>query len=138
MDLYIYRICYLLFLNYYFTLFKFFTQALMVFHWSLIDRKSLQVSRTLLTILANLNNAVVWMLLILPLIFSSSSSLSTLLETVPSAPTTIGITIPLMFHSFFFFYFSGKVQVFVNDFAFFHFHSEVHLSSTRWEVFFPY
>ena len=33
----------------------------MVFHWSLSESKSLQVSRTLLSILAVLNNAVVWM-----------------------------------------------------------------------------
>ena len=34
---------------------------LMVFHWSLSDSKSPQVSRTLLSILAVLNNVVVWM-----------------------------------------------------------------------------
>ena len=33
----------------------------MVFHWSLSDSKSLQVSKTLLSILADLNNVVVWM-----------------------------------------------------------------------------
>ena len=33
----------------------------MVFHWSLSDSKSPQVSRTLFNILAVLNNAVVWM-----------------------------------------------------------------------------
>ena len=33
----------------------------MVFHWSLSDRKSPQVSRTLLSILAIFNNVVVWM-----------------------------------------------------------------------------
>ena len=34
---------------------------LMVFHWSLSDSKSPQVSRTLLSILTVLNNAVVWL-----------------------------------------------------------------------------
>ena len=34
---------------------------LMVFHWSLGDSKSPQVSKTLLSILAIFNNAVVWM-----------------------------------------------------------------------------
>ena len=34
----------------------------MVFHWSLSDSKFPQVSRTLLSILADLNNAVVWVL----------------------------------------------------------------------------
>ena len=33
----------------------------MVFHWSLSDSKSPQVSRILLSILAVFNNAVVWM-----------------------------------------------------------------------------
>ena len=47
-----------------------------------------------LSILANHYNTVVWMVLILPLI-------SKPLETVPSAPTMIGITITLLFHSFY-------------------------------------
>ena len=33
----------------------------MFFHWSLSDNKSPQVSRTILNILAVLNNVVVWM-----------------------------------------------------------------------------
>ena len=37
-----------------------FRVTLMVFHGSLSDSKPLQVSRTLLSILAVLNNAVVW------------------------------------------------------------------------------
>ena len=36
-------------------------RQLMVFHWSLSDSKSPHVSRTLLSILAILNNVVVWM-----------------------------------------------------------------------------
>ena len=36
-------------------------RLLMVFHWSLKDIKSPQVSRTLFSILIDLNNAVVWM-----------------------------------------------------------------------------
>ena len=36
---------------------------LMVFHWSLSDSKSAQVSRTLLSILVDLNNAVAWIVL---------------------------------------------------------------------------
>ena len=46
---------------------------LMVFHWSLGKSKSPQVSRTLLSIVANLGNVVVRMVLILPLISNSSS-----------------------------------------------------------------
>ena len=45
----------------------------MVFFWSLSDCKSPQVSRTLLSILADLNNAVVWLLSTFPLISKSSS-----------------------------------------------------------------
>ena len=48
----------------------------MVFHRSLSDNKSPQVSRTLLNILANLNNPVVWIVSIHPLISNSSSLLS--------------------------------------------------------------
>ena len=45
---------------------------LVVFHWSLSDNKSLQISTTLLSILPNLRNAVIWMILILPHISNSS------------------------------------------------------------------
>ena len=45
----------------------------MVFHWSLSDSKSSQVSWTSLSILADLNNAVVLIVSICPLITSSSS-----------------------------------------------------------------
>ena len=60
-----------------------------------------QVSWTLLGILADLNNAVVWIILILALISSSSRPLSKPLRTVPSARTTIGITVTFMFYSCF-------------------------------------
>ena len=76
----------------------------MVFQWSLSDRKSLQVTRTLLSILADLNNHVVWIVSIHPLISDSSSPLSKSLRTVPSIPITVGIIIILIFHSFFFFF----------------------------------
>ena len=46
---------------------------LVVFYRSLRYSKSSQVSRTLLSILADLNNVVVWMVSILPLISTSSS-----------------------------------------------------------------
>ena len=41
---------------------------MMVFHWSLSDNKSPQVSRTLLNILTDLNNAVVWVVFIIIII----------------------------------------------------------------------
>ena len=73
----------------------------MVFHWSLSDSNSPQVSRTLLSILAVLNNAVVWMVSTRPLTSKSSSPLSNTLVTVPNAPITIGIIVTCIFHRFF-------------------------------------
>ena len=73
----------------------------MVFHWSLSDSKSPQVSRTLLSILAVLNNAVVWMVSTRPPTSKSSSPFSNPLVTVPNAPITIGIIVTCMFHGFF-------------------------------------
>ena len=73
----------------------------MVFHWSLSDSKSSQVSRTLLSILAVLNNAVVWMVSTRLPTSKSSSPFSNPLVTVPNAPITIGIIVTCMFYSFF-------------------------------------
>ena len=73
----------------------------MVFLWSLRDSKSPQVSRTLLSILANLNNGVVWMVSTRPLISKSSSPFINSLVTVPRAPIAIGINLTFMLHSFF-------------------------------------
>ena len=73
----------------------------MVFNWSLSDSKFPQVSRTLLSILAVLNNAVVWMVSTRPPTSNSSSPFSYPLVTVPNAPITIGIIVTFMFHSFF-------------------------------------
>ena len=52
-------------------------------------------------LIANLNHAVVWIFLIVLLISNSSSLLSKILWTIPSALITISITITFMFHSFF-------------------------------------
>ena len=73
----------------------------MVFHWSLSDSKSPQVSRTLLSILAILKNAVVWTNSTHPPTSKSSSPFSNSLVTVPNAPITIGIIVTFIFHSFF-------------------------------------
>ena len=72
----------------------------MVFHWSLSDSKSPQISRTLLGILAVLNNAVVWMVSTRPPTSKSSSPFNCPFVTVPNAPITIGIIVIFMFHSF--------------------------------------
>ena len=55
---------------------------LIVFHWSLSDRKSPQISRTLLSILAALNNSEVWMISIRPLTSKSSSPFNNLLIVI--------------------------------------------------------
>ena len=60
-----------------------------------------QVFRTLLSILANLNKAVVWMISSHPLIFKSSSFFSNLLVTLPRAPVIISITVTLIYHNLF-------------------------------------
>ena len=73
----------------------------MVFHWSLSDNKSPQISRTLLSILAVLNNAVVWMVSTRLPTSKSSSPFSNPLVTVPNAPITTGIIVTCMFQSFF-------------------------------------
>ena len=73
----------------------------MVFHWSLSDSKSPQVSRTLLSILAVLSNAVIWIVSTRPLTFKSSRPYNNPLVIVPKAPITIGTTVTFMFHSFF-------------------------------------
>ena len=52
----------------------------MIFHWSLSDSKSLQVSRILLGILTDLSNARVWIVSTCPLISMSSRPLSLLLS----------------------------------------------------------
>ena len=73
----------------------------MIFHWILSDSKSPQVSRTLLSFLAVLNNAVVWMVSTRPPTSKSSRPFSNPFVTVPNAPITIGIIVTSMFHSFF-------------------------------------
>ena len=92
----------------------------MVFLWSLRDNKSPQVSRTLLRILADLNNVVVWMVSTRPLISKFFCPCINHLLTVPSAPITIGITVTFMFHFFFFFFFLVFLDV-QNTYFSFHF-----------------
>ena len=74
---------------------------LMVFHWRLSDSESPQVSRTLLSILAVFNNAVVWMVSTRSPTSKSSRPFNNPLVTVPKAPITIGVIVTFLFHSFF-------------------------------------
>ena len=83
--------------NYYY----YYCLLIRVFHWSLSDSKSPQVSRTLLSILAVFNNAVVWMVSTRPPTSKSSRPFNNPLVTVPKAPITIGIIVTFMFHSLF-------------------------------------
>ena len=85
--------------------------------------KSPQVSRALLSILANLNNTAVWLVSTRSLISKISSLCINPLVTVPRARIVIGITVTFMFHSFF--QFLSKVQVLILLFAFFQFYSVV-------------
>ena len=95
----------------------------MVFHWSLSDRKFSRVFRTLLCILAVLNNVVVWMVSTRPPTSKSSSPFNSPLVTVLNAPIAIGIIVTFMFHSFF--RFPSKVMVLILLFSFFRFYSIV-------------
>ena len=88
----------------------------MVSYWSLSDSKSPQVSSTLLSILADLSPAVVWMVSTRPLTSTPSSPFTNSLVTVPRAPITMGITITFIFNSFF--QFSSKVQVIIFSLSF--------------------
>ena len=83
----------------------------MVFHWSLSDSKSPQVSRTRLRILAVLSKAVIWIVSTPPATSKSSRLFNNPLVIVPKASITIGIIVTFMFYSFF--QFSSKVEVLI-------------------------
>ena len=88
---------------------------LRVFLWSLSESKSTQISRTLPSILVNLNRAVVWMVSTRVLISNSTNPL----ETVPSAPITIAITVTSISYCFFSFLARSKyLSLFLPSFNF--------------------
>ena len=72
----------------------------MVFRWSLSGSRSHQISRTLLSILAILNNAIILMVSARLPTSKSSNPFNNPLVTVPKALITIGIIVPFMFHCF--------------------------------------
>ena len=90
----------------------------MNFGWSLSDSKSPQVSRSILSILADLNNAVVWIISTRPLpnLPVPVLVLSWLYRTYQFS---FGGTVIFMFYSFFQFF--SKVYVLIYLFAFFQF-----------------
>ena len=101
-----------------FTVWEFFESALtgslsQEFEWQ-------QVSSSLLNILTDLSNAVVWIVSTRSLISKSSSPFTDPLMIVPRTSITICITVTFMFHSFF--QFPGKVQIFTLLFTFFQFY----------------
>ena len=73
----------------------------MISHGSLSDNRFSQFSRTVLSILTDLNNALVWTVSICPLISMSSGSRINPFVTVPRAPITIVIIVIFLLHSFF-------------------------------------
>ena len=85
---------------------------LMVFHWSPRDSKSPQVSWSLLSILVDLNNAIVWVVSALPPIFNSSSSLikplgsfqEHRLQLVPPSPMTF-LAVPQLFSIYYYYHY---------------------------------
>ena len=72
----------------------------MVFHWSLSDSKSPQVSRTLLSILADFSNTVIWIVSTHPPTSKSSRPFNNPLVIMPKAPIPIDTIVTFMFHSF--------------------------------------
>ena len=73
----------------------------MVFHWSLSDNKSPQVFRTLLSILAVLSNADIWIVSTRPPTSKSSRPFYNPLVIVPKASIKTGTFVTFMFHCFF-------------------------------------
>ena len=104
------------------------------FFTGLSDSKSPQVLRTLLSILAVLGNAVIWIVSTPPLNSQSSMPFNNPLFIVPKAPITIGTTVTFMFHSFF--QFSSKVEVLILLFTFFQFYSGIEKSTIFQILFF--
>ena len=92
---------YLSLFSHYYYYYYLLIESLMVFYWSLSENKSPQVSRTLLSILAILNNDVVCMISTRPQTSKSSTPLNNPLITVSKVPITVGIIVTFMFHSFF-------------------------------------
>ena len=82
----------------------------MVSHCSLSDRKSPQVSRMLLSILADLNIVVVWRVLICPLISKSSGLFDNSLGIVAITRLTICIIVTHSFHRYFSFQIRSRYQ----------------------------
>ena len=73
----------------------------MVYHWGLSDSNSPQVSRTLLSIHAVLNNTVIWIVSTCQTTSRSSIPFNNPFVTVTIATISIGTIVTFMFHRFF-------------------------------------
>ena len=93
-------------------------RQLMIFPWSLTGSKSPQVSKTLLSILADLNNG--WSPLVLLFLYQY-------LVTITISLITIGINVTFMFHRFF--QLSTKFKILILLFTFFQLYSMVSCNS---------
>ena len=91
------------------------------FQWSLSDSKFPHVSRTLINILPDLNNAVVWMVSNRPISKSSSPSTNSSVTTERSIYNWYNGH----FHVQLIFQFSNTVKVLTSLYAFLQFYSEV-------------
>ena len=76
------------------------------FSGSLSDNKSSHVSRTLCSVLADLNNAVVWIVSTHPLNSKFSSRCTNPSVIVQRTQITTGVIVTFMLHSFFCFFFN--------------------------------
>ena len=100
----------------------------MYFHTSVSFWSFIEVSKTLLSTLANLSNTLIWMVSIFPLIFNFSNPFSKFIRTDLGAPTTISIIVTIIFFSFSVLYL-GPIICISFCFISFHFHLVVRCNS---------
>ena len=91
---------------------------LMIFHWKLSDCKTPKIYPTLLNILADLKNAVLWMVTTFSLIPNSFNFFTNPLESVLSAPIETEVSLMLLSLFVFFFQFYNKAQELISLFTF--------------------
>ena len=89
----------------------------LVFHQSLSDSTSPQVSRILLSLLVDLSNVVIWMISARSLIFNYFRLHFKPLGIVPNSAITIGITVTLILHCLYYYYYYYSLRVFFNNLA---------------------
>ena len=99
----------------------------------LSDNKSLQISRTLFSIITDICSAMV---LIFSLISSSTNLFSNFLGTVPRLLTTIGITVNFIFHNFFSYLAKSRSLSSFSLFSIFTLWSAIMAKFTWWKVIF--